>query len=506
MRYAMPVALALFLLHTPAFAQGIPGHEQYRLVLSGIEAYGDGKYEEAVEALQKARTIFPDDPDIPFFTGLAYLQLGHPGKAIDEFRKTIEKSPAHIHARFHLGVTLIRQKLYADAIPHLEKVHATDPGRADLGFFLGKAYFHLWEYEKALSHLETGKTSDRDIRDLTLHYIGLCRHQMGRHDEAAIAFKTLSSDPTSHLAVPSKRLIEAMETDVRIEKPWSIDLTAKVQYDDNVVLVPTTTDVYFPDNQDRSSVLELIYIRGEYALVRRRTWDLSASYAIYQSITNSIREFDVQDHILTVDAIARNILRATPYQFQVSYAYDYLLQDYKYLLQRHAIRAALALHWTPRHMTAIQYAMTLKEFAQHPTILEDDRDASNHEAGVIHYLRYDEAKHYIKAGYVFDMDTAQGNNWDYLGHRFLVGFQYTLPMNIRANVDCERKATRYTNADSFYGENRRDTSKALTASLSKRLTPVWTASLEYSRHRNASNLAQFDYSKALYSLGVSGAW
>jgi hypothetical protein len=57
------------------------------------------------------------------------------------------------------------------------------------------------------------------------------------------------------LATPSQRLIETIEGKEWTGKRWSVDLIAKIQYDDNVVLVPTTSDVYFPDNRERQSVI-----------------------------------------------------------------------------------------------------------------------------------------------------------------------------------------------------------------------------------------------------------
>lgn len=49
-----------------AFAQ----EGQFQSLISGMEHYRDGNYENALEDFQKALTIFPYDPDIPFYIGL----------------------------------------------------------------------------------------------------------------------------------------------------------------------------------------------------------------------------------------------------------------------------------------------------------------------------------------------------------------------------------------------------------------------------------------------------
>lgn len=96
----------LFFFQSYAFAQS-PVDAQYQPLISGMEHYRDGKYKEALEEFQKAITIFPDDPDIPFYIGLTFLQLNEPEKAIEYFQKTLGMDPAYIDAHFQLGVVLI---------------------------------------------------------------------------------------------------------------------------------------------------------------------------------------------------------------------------------------------------------------------------------------------------------------------------------------------------------------------------------------------------------------
>ncbi len=276
---------------------------QYQPLISAMEHYKDGKYKEALEDFQKAVGIFPDDPDIAFYIGLTYLQLNESEKAVEFFKKTLERDPEYTDAHFQLGVVLIQQKTYQDSIAHLEKVYKKEPEREDLGYFLGFAYYQLGQYQKSLQYLEKAKTKDKTIESLALYYTGLARQQLGQTTEAKTAYKQLIiSDPTSPLAEPSQRLITAIELEV--PKRFRVDFTTKVQYDDNIILVPTT-NVFNLRDREKKSIIELFYLRGEYALIRKTDFDLSASYAIYQTITNSMRDMDVQDHILSLDLSKR---------------------------------------------------------------------------------------------------------------------------------------------------------------------------------------------------------
>ena len=86
-----------------------------------MEHYKNGKYKEALEDFRKAVASFPDDPDVPFYIGLTYLQLNETDKAVEYFKGTLAKDPEYIDAHFQLGVVLIQKKEYKDAISHLEQ-------------------------------------------------------------------------------------------------------------------------------------------------------------------------------------------------------------------------------------------------------------------------------------------------------------------------------------------------------------------------------------------------
>ncbi len=500
-RFLLIVSITFIFIQSVVFAQDT----QYQPLISGMEHYKDGKYKEALEDFQKAIVIFPDDPDIPFYIGLTYLQLNEPEKAIEYFKKTLEKDPEYTDAHFQLGVVLIQQKAYQDALNHLEKVYKKEPDRNDLGYFIGFAYYQTGEYKKALDYLDTAKTKDKTIESLTLYYTGLVQQHLGNNKEAAAAYKKIIiTDPTSPLADPSRRLIETIEPKV-VKKRFGIDFTAKIQYDDNVILVPTT-NVFNLRDKDRKSIIELFYLRGEYAFVRKPDYDLSASYGFYQTITNSMRDIDVQDHILSLDFSKRGNIGSMPYDFRISYTYDYLFSDYHYFLQRHTIRPSFILQESQKHLSLFQYAFQVKEFREKPLFPEDNRDAINHEAGFIHFLRFNDAKHYIKAGYFYANEFAQGENWDYSGNKFVAGFQYTFPKDIRLNLDYEYKQVRYKNINIYFDEKRRDIDRAVNATISKDIGKGWSVSLEYLRRRNSSNIALYDYKKNLYSVGVSWRW
>lgn len=79
-----------------------------RLYGSGVHAYFAGKYAKAHEFLTKAIDMGFNDPRAYYFRGLAYLKLGRPEEAEDDFRKGAEIEAGDIGLVYDVGRSLER--------------------------------------------------------------------------------------------------------------------------------------------------------------------------------------------------------------------------------------------------------------------------------------------------------------------------------------------------------------------------------------------------------------
>lgn len=506
--YVIVLALLSFAAIAPlSFSQEDAASGSQSLA-SGMKKYKDGDYKKALESFLRAEKFFPKDPDIPFYLGLTYLQLNQKEKVIESFKKTIKINPNYLDAHFQLGMVLIQEKNFEEAISHLEKVFKQNPEKENLGYFLGYVHFQLGNHKKALLCFEKNKTQDNSIQQLNFYYSGLCKTYLGKTEEAGDFYKrVIEIDPTSPLAQPSRQLL-ATRLVAPKEKRLNFELTTRFQYDDNFILIPTT-DVYNLKDKKKDTTIELFYLRGEYALLKTFHSQLAASYGLYQTIANSLRHNDVQDHIISLDWLYSDRKTTFPNEsFRLTYSYDYLLSDYKSFLYRHTLRPIFVLQETPKNLTLLQYTYQNKNFDENPLFDEDKRDANNSEVGFVHFLRFCDGKHFIKAGYFYDKELAKGDNWEYQGNKGLAGFQYTLPKDIRFNFDFEYKNYRYDNANIYFDVCRKDISRNFVAGLSKDIgkNKDKTISLEYSRTINSSNIALYNYEKNLTSVEVSWRW
>lgn len=355
--------LLLFLMGTPSLA--FSQDSEYQPLVSGMAEYRAGNYRKALENFLKAEKTFPDDADVPFYLGLTYLQINQKAKAIEYFQRAIRVNSNYLDAHFQLGMVLIQEKNFKEAVSHLEKVFKQEPEKENLGYFLGYAYFNLGNHKKALYCFEKNKTRDKSIEQLKLYYSGLAKTYSGKTKEAGELYKrVIDVDPSSPLASPSRQLL-TLKPATPEEKRLNFELTTRFQYDDNLILIPTT-NVFNLKNKKRKTTIELFYLKGEYALLRSRNSRLLASYGFYQTIGNFLRDNDVQDHISSLDWLFKDFCRLT-------YSYDHLLSDYKSSLYRHTLKSILTIRETPKNLTLFQYAYQNKNFYENPLFGEDKR-------------------------------------------------------------------------------------------------------------------------------------
>lgn len=474
---------------------------EYEALLKGMEAFKAGEYEKALEEFQKAELALPDDPDIPFFIGMTYFEMVKPGEAIPYFKSTIEKDPTYWDAYFQLGTALVALERFEEALGYLEKLYSVQPQREDLGCLLGMACYRVGRYEDALNYLETGVSSDR-MSDVVALYTGLAKQKLGRRKEARIEFKDLYTlDPTSPLAEPSRRLYDVLRLEEIVVRPYKFTATFRSLYDDNVRLIPT--DNVFGVGHPKSSFGQSVFLRGEYSLLKRPSYEINASYGFYQTVYDSERKFDVQDHIPGLSFVYRGEIGPVGYSPSFDYFFDWVFVDYHWFMSRHTFRPSLTLTVGPNLMTLLSYTFEDKDFRTRPDFRADDRDAVNHEVGLTQFFRTGDGKHYIKFGYYRDRERAIGDNWDFDSNLLLAGAQCTLPKRIRLNVDYTWEDRNYKHDNIFFGRHRKDIERTVTASISKDIGDHITVFGDFLRRDNSSNLKLFDYEKDIYSLGIT---
>jgi tetratricopeptide (TPR) repeat protein len=130
---------------------------------AGIEAHKQGRFDVAIAEFRKAGESDPKLVEAFLYLGEEYLQTHNYGAAIAPLKHVLELRPELDEAHQQLGYALLSQGFTAEAIPHLERVHALEA--------LGIAQIEKGQYQDAIGNLSAALTKRPNDPDL-LYYLG----------------------------------------------------------------------------------------------------------------------------------------------------------------------------------------------------------------------------------------------------------------------------------------------------------------------------------------------
>lgn len=152
--------------------------EAQRLLNEGNELYKNDQDEQAIEVYKKAIELDPDNGEVYFRIGLAYMATGKRDEAGESFKKSVDVYEKYLRTNqkdaqsyYIMGQALIRlgnyqedrakaPKVYLEAVAALKKAVAIEPENADMYYELGVAYNRLFQYQDAVKAFEKATELD----------------------------------------------------------------------------------------------------------------------------------------------------------------------------------------------------------------------------------------------------------------------------------------------------------------------------------------------------------
>jgi tetratricopeptide (TPR) repeat protein len=130
---------------------------------AGVEAHKLGHYDAAIAEFRKATETDPNLAQAFLNLGEEYVQAHDYGAATAPLKRALELHPDLEDAHLQLGYALLAQGFAAEAIPHLERVHAPEA--------LGIAQAETGQYQEAITNLSAALVKYPNEPDL-LYYLG----------------------------------------------------------------------------------------------------------------------------------------------------------------------------------------------------------------------------------------------------------------------------------------------------------------------------------------------
>ncbi len=115
----------------------------------GLKALDEKRYQAAIDSFTQAVAADPKDFSLHFNLALAYSLMGKNAEAIPEYKKTLELKPGLFEADLNVGISLLREKRAAEAVPYLTDAAAQKAQQYRPNYYLGEAWLGAGEPAKA---------------------------------------------------------------------------------------------------------------------------------------------------------------------------------------------------------------------------------------------------------------------------------------------------------------------------------------------------------------------
>lgn len=501
-------------------------------VAQAILAYDARKYDEALALLKEALALDPKNVEALYYSGLVLMAQQKTEQAVDALEKARALAPRDVSILFLLGVAYFALERYDQADGPLTQVLNERPQTEGIGYYVGLIRYRKKDYPGALKAFRAETSTNPNIQQLVRFYSGLTLAILGLPEQAvAEVDAALRLQTGSALTGPAERIRDSLASAREAERRLHAEVRFGFLHDSNVTVVPQpshdpTAEAIRRGKHDTWG--ELAGLRLDYTWLRTGPWESTVTYSFFQTINNTkeLSDFNVQNHLLAGALSYRAAIGAMPFQVGTQYSWDYLSLGGDDFLQRHTATVFGTLVENQNHLSTLLARFQDKDFYATPGQLEpEDRDARNFMVGLTHVFRFAQDRHYIRVGYQFDYENADGRNFTYAGNRYLAGGQYTLPWGstrLRYDFDLHERHYRYANTLLPVvnpGTRRREdleqnhvarVEQVLARNLgAASLGCVETApcpltlTAEYQRTVADSNLAVYEYVRNVWSLTLS---
>jgi len=523
-------------------AQGGPEADVY--VDRGILAFERKRYEDGLKELDEALRANPKNVDALYYKSLVLIALERPQEALAVLENARTIAPDDLGVLYQLGVVYFSQAEYQKAEPFLKKVFAVDPKHPNLGFYLGVIEYRKKNYRTALNYFDDAVPSDKEFEQLVRFYAGLSKSALGfSADAAADLRQALTIRPGSPLGNPARQFARLLDERAESERRFQARVRFGIFYDTNPAVLPDDSgDIVvrslLAGAGNEKTAGQVISSELGYSFVKNMNWEATISHRFYQTLNNAIPKLNLQSNTPAINLVRKGdfdtSLGNMTYNAGIQGYYEYMSLGNAPFLNTWVFNPYISLAENPSNLTFLQYRFRYRDFSKDGQVpAAERRNGPNYMAGFLHYLTFKEGRHFVNAGYQFDLDDTSGSNWRYYGNRLLAGFQYTLPwwdvgeaersklrgrtlQGLRYRFQLDVQWRNYTgkntliNLDAGVPTTRRaDFEMIFFSSLTRDFTwfkQKFTVALDYLYDQNFSNLAPYTYKRSVVTTSVTWAF
>ncbi len=174
-----------------------PATRFYELFDHAAELANKGQNTKALEELQKAQELNPQDARVYNYMGVELVALGKQAEAMVQYQKALSIDPEYGEPESNLGILLVHEGKQEEALPHFERALQANPRELKYHSNLAAALANLGRTEEAIVHCQYVLSFNPEDMEANTN-LGIALAKSGQAGKAIPYFeKALALNPKS---------------------------------------------------------------------------------------------------------------------------------------------------------------------------------------------------------------------------------------------------------------------------------------------------------------------
>ncbi len=430
-------------------------------------------YNEALQALNRAKELKTASNAIYFEMGCAYMGLGKYKEAYESFSEDISHNPVWGSTSY---------------------------------LFCGICLYNLGQYRQAVTHLSNPILDGTEHSSNAHYYIGLSQLKLKEHKKAAQSFRRAkrSAPKGTKIANDTNKMLDLVEKVIKAEKrkrPWYASITTTFSLDTNVL--STADSVILPsDISNRTDTSTGLLFNAGYRLHQTPKSELWVDYRGNTTFQHDLNEYNTMMHGITLRG-TRSLTPKLTAGMKVSYDYTWVGgSSYSSVFGLSPSLTYRQRDWTA---TTLTYTWQRSSYMFDTGNSALDRDGYTNSLSLTQDAAVPGTELYIRGGLHHSWTDSDGGDYDFdsSGLSLTMWHPFVLNTTISGGFTYFLDDYKKLNSRSAKFQKRDDDRLAISLGLSKEFTESITGFIGFTWMENKSNIGVFDYKREVFTLGVT---
>ncbi len=202
----------------------------------GNTHFGEGRYEEAIAAYDRALDLQPDDATVWHNRGSALFQLQRYQETVESCDRAVQLRPDYARAWTHRGLALMQLQQFESALDSFDRAVDAQPHHADIWNYRAQALIALQSYPEAIAAYDRATQAKPDY-GAAWNNMGFALACLERYEEAIAAYDAAIKIDSNYAKAWMNRGLAL----VKLERyPEAIEA-----YDRAVQIEPNRADIWY---------------------------------------------------------------------------------------------------------------------------------------------------------------------------------------------------------------------------------------------------------------------